>query len=103
MAPPQELRHDGKTLAQGKNGFNVPSLFGMAAGGPYFHAGNARTLEECFDAAFAQHYQSGMGQPPEELFKTDQDRKNLVAYLLSLDTSTLPPAPLKYDFCNSKL
>ncbi len=51
-----ELRQDMKTGAQGAGnanaagsdltqGYNVPSLLGLQVGGPYFHAGNARTLD----------------------------------------------------------
>ena len=54
---PLEYRANAKP-AQGSDGFNVPSLFGLAVGAPYFHAGNALTLEASFDDAFAAHHQS---------------------------------------------
>lgn len=95
-----ELRQDMTTIAQGKDGFSVPSLFGLAVGAPYFHAGNARTLEEAFDDKFSKHHQSvgkaflsSPGQRSEEL-------RNLVEFLLSIDEGTesevVPPG---YDFC----
>ena len=53
-----EVRQDMKTLALGATGFNIPSLVGLATGAPYFHAGNARTLEEAFDDVFEKHHQA---------------------------------------------
>lgn len=90
-----ELRQDMKTGAQGSGllggepsaGFNPPSLLGMQVGAPYFHAGNARTLEEVFDDLFLKHHQSPVAQVfapgPTEV-------RELVAYLLSID-ETEPP------------
>jgi len=70
------------TPAQGNaatgRGYNVPSLLGNQIGGPFFHAGNARTLEEVFDDLFVGHHQSALAP----LFAQKQQ---LVAYLLSLD------------------
>lgn len=75
--------------ASSKDGFNIPSLVGLSAGAPYFHAGNARTLEEVFDPAFAAHLYPGA--PP----LSSEDVRNLVSYLLSLDeTGDTPPPPL---------
>jgi hypothetical protein len=93
-APPvrevrQNLQTDGTypepTLALGQSGFNVPSLLGLATGAPYFHAGNARTLEEVFDPVFRAHHQA-----VDETFLADEatrgeDVKRLVSYLLSLE------------------
>jgi DNA-binding beta-propeller fold protein YncE/mono/diheme cytochrome c family protein len=103
-----EVRQDGTTLAQGQMGFNIPTLFGLSLGAPYFHAGNARTLEEAFDSkTFAQHHQALSadflmpGASPDSI-------RDLVTFLLSIDESTplepLPtvdPAglPISYDFC----
>jgi hypothetical protein len=104
-APPvlevrQALMADGTymppTLALGSSGFNVPSLLGLATGAPYFHAGNARTLEEVFDPAFKGHYQAINAN-----FLTDDSRRPesiraLVSYLLSLEESEqalLDPVP----------
>jgi hypothetical protein len=99
---PLEYRQDGKSLALGADGFNVPSLFGLATGGPYFHAGNARTLEELFDDAFARHFSSGGGADGATAL-SDDDRHNLIEFLLSLDASTETfPATAGYDFCRGK-
>jgi YVTN family beta-propeller protein len=85
-----ELRQDMKTGGQGSGaltgeptaGFNTPSLLGMQVGAPFFHAGNARTLEELFTAQFLGHHQS----PVAQVFApTPAQVKQLVAYLLSID------------------
>jgi cytochrome c peroxidase len=84
-----ELRQDMATTAQGNastgNGFNTPSLLGSQIGGPFFHAGNARTLEELFTSRFSGHYQSAVAQ----VFSPDATQlRQLVAFLLSIDEST---------------
>src|SRR4051812_8513839 len=56
-----EVRQDMVAGAQGAGGvnandftlgYNPPSMLGLSVGAPYFHAGNARTLEEAFSATF---------------------------------------------------
>jgi YVTN family beta-propeller protein len=88
-----ELRQDMITAAQGNGvssgdparGYNVPSLLGLSVGGAYFHGGNARTLEEVFDARFLQHHQSAVAS----VFSPSAAQvRQLVAYLLSIDEST---------------
>ncbi|MEZ4410463.1 MAG: hypothetical protein R3A52_28885, partial [Polyangiales bacterium] len=54
----REVRANMTAAAQGRTGFNVPSLVGMSAGAPYFHAGNARTLEESLADTFRAHHQA---------------------------------------------
>lgn len=81
-----EVRANMTTAAQGNadngRGYNPPSLLGMQIGAPYFHAGNARTLEELFDNMFAAHHQSAVAQ----VFTIDATkRRQLVAYLLAID------------------
>ncbi len=85
-----ELRQDMVTKGQGAadtgRGFNPPSLLGLQSGAPYFHAGNARTLEEVFadDAtvSFKGHFQS----PVAQIFAPNAAQvKQLVAYLMSID------------------
>ncbi len=93
-----ELRQDMVTGGQGAGGtnandfttgFNPPSLLGMQVGAPYFHAGNARTLEEMFLGIFAGHHQSAIAQ----VFSPNADQvRQLVAFLLSIDESTAPVA-----------
>lgn len=100
---PLEVRQDGKTLALGQDGFGIPSLFGLATGGPYFHAGNARTLEEVFDDAFELHVSRGLNGTGASEAMGDEQRRNLVEFLLSIDASTEPfEATAQYDFCRGK-
>jgi cytochrome c peroxidase len=107
-----EKRQDMSSLAQGQTGFNVPSLFGLSVGAPFFHAGNARTLEEVFDSAtFARHHQALAPGFLADPATRDAQVAQLVAYLLSIDESTaLEPipttsaqgAPTNYDFCQPR-
>ena len=95
-----ERRADMTTLAQGAatdgNGFNPPSLLGLATGAPYLHAGQVRTLEALFASTFATHHHA---LAPN--FLTDSDPAalktkidNLIAFLLSVDeTSTAVAIP----------
>jgi hypothetical protein len=82
-----EVRADMTTPAQGNadtgRGFNPPSLLGVQVGAPYFHAGNARTLEELFDdTLFKSHHSSAIAQ----VFTIDDTKRaQLVAFLLSID------------------
>jgi len=99
--PIPEVRQDMKTPGLGASGFNIPSLVGLATGAPYFHAGNARTLEELFDPVFAAHYAAVNPSllAPDEVDRADQVRA-LVAYLLSIDDATpAPPVVAGTDFC----
>lgn len=86
-------------LGTGMDGFNVPSLVGLAAGAPYFHAGNARTLEEVFDPRFSKHYKA----LSDAFEPTADDIRALVSYLLSIDESDeakvipVPIAELGFD------
>ena len=82
----REVRHNMTDPAVGELGFNPPSLLGLAVGAPYFHAGNARTLEELFDEAFAPHHQAFSPG-----FVADERAiRQLVAFLLSVDGDTPP-------------
>lgn len=95
----KEVRADMTTNAQGATGFNPPSLVGMSTGAPYFHAGNARTLEEVFDETFTSHYQAFnvnflLGANRET------EIRQLTAFLLSIDESTMETSvqgSLPYD------
>ncbi len=97
-APPvRELKQDMVSLAMGQTGFNIPSLLGLSVGAPYFHAGNARTLEEVLDKAFSKHHQAFvpgfLADSVAEPQKRAAQVKSLVAYLLSIDDSSPPIAP----------
>jgi len=72
--------------AQGRNGFNPPSLLGIATGAPFFHNGAAQSLEALFDARFNAHLTSGN----VNFYPTQSDRYDLAAFLLSIDENTEP-------------
>jgi cytochrome c peroxidase len=104
-----ELRSDMVTAGQGNEtngkGYNVPSLLGLSVGAPYFHAGNARTLEELLDGMFSAHH-GALTLDPGFLTQAD-DVDAIVAYMLSIDEDTtiipIPAAagPDGGDFCVS--
>ena len=88
-----ELRRNMVAVAQGNEdtgkGYNVPGLLGLSVGAPYFHAGQARTLEAVLSDTFAAHHgalSAGF------LAATDPDaatkRAALIQYLLSIDEDT---------------
>jgi hypothetical protein len=95
----REVRQNMSTLAQGATGFNPPALLGMASGAPYFHAGNARTLEELFAPTFAAHqtaFSSNFPGAGDRAARIGQ----LVQFLLSIDETTEavePPDGLGFD------
>src|SRR5262249_8547238 len=43
-----EKRATGALRAEGRAGYNVPSLYGLAIGAPYLHHGQAATLNDLF-------------------------------------------------------
>lgn len=89
-----ERRADMTTAAQGNatdgNGFNPPSLLGLATGAPYLHAGQVRTLEALFASTFATHHHAlapnFLTDSDPNVVKTKVDQ--LVAFLLSIDESS---------------
>ena len=91
--PVFEVRANGTTVSQGVTGFNPPALVGMGSGAPFFHAGNARTLEEALDNVFRSHHQAVAAN---FLDPTDTNRardvRQLVAFLTSIDDDTMPIA-----------
>ena len=70
-------------------GFNIPSLLNVGANAPYFHGGNARTLEALLSDLFKGHHQA---LNPAFLDAADPDRatkvQNLIQFLLSIDEDT---------------
>jgi YVTN family beta-propeller protein len=97
-----EKKPDG-TRAQGRGGFNVPSLYGMSLGAPYLHHGQAQTLEELFtDPRWNNHLKAAnpvflsSGNPA-------RDRTDLINFILSIDADTPEQAvPNGFDFCPVK-
>jgi len=82
--------------AQGRGGYNIPSLYGLSLGSPYLHHGQAATLTELFnDTKWANHRDAGAANAPNA-----QQTKDLIAFLLSIDasTATIDP-PTGHDAC----
>ncbi len=78
--------------AQGRGGYNVPSLYGMALGAPYLHHGQAQSLDELFtDTKWQTHWQSGSANFLSGATAA-QDRKDLVSFILSIDANTTEQA-----------
>jgi len=85
-----EVRPDMTTTAQGASGFNPPSLLDSVGSAPYFHGGNARTLEEVFDHAFSAHYTalSANFLDTDTPAQRADHIQQIVAFLSSIDEST---------------
>lgn len=83
FANPIEIRGQGAPglTPFGARGFNVPSLLSVNYHAPYFHNGQATTLEDVFD----QHVLNG-GTIADAL--GDADEANLLAFLRSIDGRT---------------
>lgn len=83
-----EVRPGAAPRAQGRAGYNVPSLYGLALGAPYLHHGQAATLRDLFtDAKWTFHTNAGNANFSvvlQEAGKLD----NLIAFLLSIDATT---------------
>lgn len=90
-----EVRQDGK-VAQGTDGYNVPSLLNMSTAAPYFHNGAAETLDQALSDAFKSHLQGG-----NLVFSpTPKERADLIAFVQSIDDSTTPiPVPAGQLLC----
>jgi cytochrome c peroxidase len=82
-----EVRQDMTTPAQGAGGFNPPSLLGAVVGAPYFHAGNARTLEEVFTSTFNTHAAT-LNTNFFTAGTAAMDIQHLIAFLITVDAST---------------
>lgn len=89
--------------AQGRLGYNIPSLYGLAVGAPYLHHGGAGDLTELFDnPAWLAHATAGnpvwlsAGTPAEIAGR----KADLAAFLLSIDAGTREqPIPAGFDGC----
>jgi DNA-binding beta-propeller fold protein YncE len=97
----EEIRQNA-AAAQGVDGFNVPSLLGMATGAPFLHNGAAQSLEELLDPSgdFTTHLRAG-----NQVFApTEQELADLIAFVKSIDddTDTFPIDP-DQTFCPSNV
>ena len=92
--------------SQGRAGYNVPSLYGLALGAPYLHHGQAPSLSELFtDPRWSFHTNAGNANFSVALGQTGEV-DDLSAYLLSIDATTpelaIPTDPgsgLSFDVC----
>lgn len=92
--------------AQGRGGYNVPSLYGLALGAPYLHHGQAATLADLFtDPRWAFHTNAGNANFSVQLAEPGK-LADLTAFLMSIDATTpelaIPADPgtgLSFDVC----
>ena len=73
--------------ALGANGFNIPSLLGIATTAPYFHHGAAATLDQVFDGSL-----DGSGASPLRSVHHVVDagqRQQLIAFLRAIDDTAV--------------
>jgi YVTN family beta-propeller protein len=97
-----EKKPDG-TRAQGRGGYNVPSLYGLSLAAPYLHHGQAQNLTELFDdPKWEQHLRAA-----NPVFLTtgnaSQQKRDLINFLLSIDATTPELAlPSGFDACPNR-
>jgi len=78
----------GLLRAQGRGGYNIPSLYGLSLGAPYLHHGQAPTLESLLtDTKWAFHTNAGNANFSVAL-GSGSKLADLVAFLLSIDATT---------------
>jgi YVTN family beta-propeller protein len=74
--------------AEGRGGYNIPSLYGLALGAPYLHHGQAPTLSDLFtNPLWSFHTNAGNANFSVTLAAAGKV-DDLVAFLLSIDAST---------------
>jgi DNA-binding beta-propeller fold protein YncE/cytochrome c553 len=101
-----EKRANGALRAEGRAGYNVPSLYGLALGAPYLHHGQAATLNDLFsDPRWNFHTSAGNANFSLTLLQAGKIG-DLIAFLLSIDASTLefplpadPGTGASFDAC----
>ena len=82
-----ELR-PGNLRAEGRAGFNVPSLYGLALGAPYLHHGQAPTLTDLFtNPRWGFHTNAGNANMSVILGQAGK-LDDLIAFLRSIDATT---------------
>ncbi|HET7502253.1 MAG TPA: YncE family protein [Kofleriaceae bacterium] len=76
------------TPAEGRAGYNIPSLYGLRLGAPYLHHGQSPTLEDLFSNSKWKNH-TGAGNPNFFLSLNEAGKRaDLIAFLLSIDSST---------------
>ncbi|MDP3152023.1 MAG: hypothetical protein Q8N23_05100 [Archangium sp.] len=84
-----ELKPGAGGRAQGRGGYNVPSLYGMQVGAPLLHHGQAASLTELLtDPKFNSHLNSGNANFSIELDALPTGRNDLVQFIWSIDATT---------------
>jgi YVTN family beta-propeller protein len=103
-----ELKNDPTTVtsalrAQGRLGYNPPSLYGLSLGAPYLHHGGARTLAELFDdPRWKVHAEAGSAVWLHQGTADDiaARKRDLINFLLSIDATTaVQDTPAGFDAC----
>jgi hypothetical protein len=94
-----ERRANG-TPAQGQGGFNIPSLYGLSVGAPYFHHGQAATLAAVLtDPLWSAHRTAGN----PSFAPSAGQVADLISYLYSIDADAPEPAlRAGFDGCPSE-
>lgn len=78
----------GGARSQGRGGYNVPALYGLALGAPYLHHGLSPTLKDLFtNPSWEFHTAAGAANFPLVLAQPGK-LDDLVAYLLTIDAAT---------------
>jgi YVTN family beta-propeller protein len=95
-----ELKANG-TRAEGRGGYNIPSLYGLALGAPYLHHGQAATLDDLFtSSAYDFHTNAGSANFSLTLAANAQNVADLRNFLLSIDADRSEVAPpAGFDGC----
>lgn len=91
--------------SEGRAGYNVPSLYGLAVGAPYLHHGQAPTLDALLtDTRWGFHTNAGNANFSLTLADAGK-RADLIAFLLSIDADqpefAIPDGPTgeSFDSC----
>ncbi len=95
--PDLETKQDG-AVAQGNfSGFNIPSLYGLSAGAPYLHHGQAKTIKDLLtDPRWEKHLTAGKA----DFALNGSDAADLENFLFSIDAKTPEIAlPAQADKC----
>jgi hypothetical protein len=101
-----EKRANGALRAEGRAGYNPPSLYGLALGAPYLHHGQAASLEDLFSDARWNFHTSAANANFSFTLQQPGKLNDLVSFLLSIDATTqeisLPNDPgtgASFDAC----
>nr|HEX4316757.1 hypothetical protein [Kofleriaceae bacterium] len=90
----------GAVRAEGRAGYNVPALYGLAVGAPYLHHGQSPSLDDLLtNDAWQFHTNAGNANFSLELAQGTAET-DLIAFLLSIDaTAPEVDVPAGFDAC----